>query len=197
MLARTLPRPREIESAPAWSLALFVLAVALMWHDTLVAQLTLFPDLAPQRVTPRLAAACGVFTQLAFSALEAFLYARAWRATGRTLPWMRTAAALFVISSFEAFALSFLQRPNASSFAWLVGARAIWPGGIAVTGLDRAFGAFGVIALIRLALTAHVQARGSGAGHVHASAMVLAGWLGSRLALWWTADLLRGRSFGL
>ena len=197
MLARTLPRPREIESAPAWSLALFVLAVALMWHDTLVAQLAHFPNLAPQRVTPRLAAACGVCTQLAFSALEAFLYARAWRATGRTLPWLRTAAALFVISSFEAFALYLLHRQDASSFAWLVGARALWPGGIAVTGLDRAFGAFGVIALIRLALTAHVQARGSGAGHVHASAMVLAGWLGSRLALWWTADLLRGRSFGL
>jgi len=197
MLARTLPRPREIESAHAWPLAIFVCAVALMWHDTLVAQLTHSPGLVPLRVTPRLAAACGVSTQLAFSALEAFLYARLWRATGRTLPWLRTAAVLFVISSFEAFALYLLQRQDAPSFAWLVGARALWPGGIAITGLDRAFGAFGVIALMRLALTAHVQARGSGASHVQASAMVLAGWLGSRLALWWTADLLRGRSFGL
>lgn len=197
MLARTLPRPRAIDSAPAWPLALFVLAVALMWHDTLVEQLIHSPDLAPQRVGPKLAAACGVCTQLAFSALEAFLYARAWRATGHRLPWLRTAAALFVISSFEAFALYLLQRPDASSFAWLVGARALWPGGIAVTGLDRAFGAFGAIALMRLALTAHVQARGTGAGHLRASAVVLAGWLGSRLALWWTADLLRGRSFGL
>lgn len=197
MLARTLARPGEIEPAPVWPLALFVVAVALMWHDTLVAQLTHSPDLAPQRVAPRFAAACGVCTQLAFSALEAFLYACAWRATGRTLPWLRTAAALFVISSFEAFALSLLQRPDASSLAWLVGARAIWPGGIAVSGWDRAFGALGVLALMRLALTAHVQARGSGAGRGHASAMVLAGWLGSRLALWWTADLLRGRSFGL
>lgn len=197
MLARTLPRPRVIESAPTWPLALFVLAVALFWHDTLVAQLMHSPDLTPQRVAPRLAAACGVCTQLAFSALEAFLYAVAWRASGRTLPWLRTAAALFVISSFEAFALCLLQRPDASSFAWLVGSRAAWPGGIALTGLDRAFGAFGVLACARLALTSHVQARGSGARPVHAWGMVLAGWLGSRLALWWTADLLRGRSFGL
>ena len=197
MLARTLPRPRESESAPAWTLALFVLAVALFWHDTLVTQLTHTPELVSPRVAPGLAAACGVCTQLAFSGLEAFLYARAWRATGRRLPWLRTAAALFVISSLEAFALSVLQRPDATSFAWLVGARATWPGGIATSGLDRALGAFGALALARIALTTHVQARGSGAGHVHASVMVLAGWLGSRLALWWTADLLRGRSFGL
>jgi len=197
MLARTLPRPRESESAPAWPLALFVLAVALFWHDTLVTQLTHSPGLVSPRVAPGWAAACGVGAQMAFSGLEASLYARAWRATGRRLPWLRTAAALFVISSLEAFALSVLQRPDATSFAWLVGARATWPGGIAITGLDRAFGALGALAFVRLVLTAHVQARGTGASHGYASAMVLVGWLGSRLALWWTADLLRGRSFGL
>ncbi|MEO5988844.1 MAG: hypothetical protein ABIU54_01555 [Candidatus Eisenbacteria bacterium] len=197
MLARTLPHPRAAQPAPLWTLALFVCAVALFWHDTLVTHLALSPALAPRHVQPRLAAAGGVFTQLLFSAFEAFLYARLWRATGRRLPWLRTAAALFVISSFEAFALFVLQRPDAPSFTWLVGARAAWPNAIATTGLDRALGAVGLLALLRIALTAHVQARGTGARYGHAMAMTLAGWLGSRLVLWWTADLLRGRSYGL
>lgn len=195
MLARTLPHPRAIEPMPLWPLALFVCAVALFWHDTLVAQLAHSPELAPTRVLPRVSAASGVFTQLLFSALEAFLYARAWRATGRRLPWLRTACELFVISSLEAFAVFMLQRPNASSFVWLLGARAAWPGGIASSGLARALGGVGVLAFLRVALTVHVQSRATGARYAQASALTLAGWLGSRLALWWTIDLLRGRSF--
>lgn len=197
MHARTLAHTRAAEPAPLWHLALFVGAVALFWHDTLVTHLTRTPELTPQHVLPPLAAASGVLTQLCFSALEAFLYARVWRATGRRLPWLRTAGALFVISTLEAFALFLLHRPDAPSFAWLVGARASWPGGIGTSGLARALGAVGVLALIRVALTAHVQARGTGARLSHALAVTLLGWLGSRLLLWWTADLLRGRSLGM
>jgi hypothetical protein len=192
MFARTLPRPRAEEASPLWPLAVFVCAVALFWHDTLLAQLAHTPELAPRHVPPRLAASFGVFTQLAFSALEAFLYARAWRAAGRTLPWARTAATLFVISALEAFAVFLLQRPDAARFAWLVGPRAAWPGGIAASALARAFGGAGALAFARIALTARAQAGAAGARFAAALALVLAGWLGSRLVLWWTLDLVRG-----
>ena len=197
MLARTLPARSHTQDAPLWPLLVFLAAVSLFWHDTLLAQLARSPEAVPRRFTPELAVWTGILTQAMFSALEAFLYARVWRVAGYKLPWARTAGALFVISSFEAFALTLLQRPDAASFVWLVGERAGWPGGIAASGLGRAFGACGLLAAVRVALTAHVQARGTRAHHAYAFAVTLAGWFCSRLALWWTTDLLRGRSHGM
>lgn len=195
MLARTLPQPQLREDAPLWPLALFVCAVALFWHDTLMAQFAHSPHLAPRHVTPQWAAAVGVTTQLVCSALEAWGYARVWSAFGRRLPWWRTTASLFVISALEAFALFLLIQPGSSALTWCVGARALWQEGVITDGLARAFGGVGALAILRLALTAQVEARGTGGRFAPALAIVLAGWFGTRLALWWTLDLLRGRSF--
>jgi hypothetical protein len=52
-----------------------------------------------------------------------------------------------------------------------------------------------LLALVRLLLSAWLQARAARARFRSAVTLVLALWLGSRLAVWWTFDLLQGRSF--
>lgn len=142
------------------------------------------------------AIAFSLASQLAFSAAEAAVGCTAWGVQGVAVRWTRLAPRLFVVSSAEALALAiagggtWLADPWRE---WLAGAR-VHPDAVG-TPLARAFASFGVLTLVRLAAAGAAHAEAARARYPRALAIVMALYLATRLALWWTYALLMGHSF--
>ena len=167
------------------------LLVATMWLEVLESGAR-----TGHMTAPWLVASAGLAAQLAFTAGEAAAAAAAWRLMGHRVRWSALAPRLLVASSAETLAAS------------IASGRAHLPRGVALAlagpraaesapshGLAAAFAAVGLLTLVRLLLSAWLQARAARASFASAIALVLTLWLGSRLAVWWTFDLLQGRSF--
>jgi len=189
--AVTVPPPRvRSTEAHAWLVALLV---AGMWLDVLF-------DVAAHSShvvrAPWLAALAGLAGQLAFTALEAAVAAEAWRLAGATAAWRSLVPRLLTVSSAEAFAVAIaagrttLPQPVAMVLA---GARAA--PGAAASGPTYALSGFGALAVVRLLLSAHAQAGVARVPYGRALLLVLALYLATRIAMWWSLDLMQGRSF--
>jgi len=167
------------------------LLVATMWLEVLEATAR-----AAHTAKPWLVACAGLVAQLAFTAGEAAVAAAGWQAIGRRVRWSALAPRLLVASAAETLAVSIaagrahLPRGWALALAGPRAAESAPPHGLAA-----AFAAVGLLAIVRLLLSAWLQARAARASFASAITLVLALWLGSRLAVWWTFDLLQGRSF--
>lgn len=183
---RVAPRERHVRVT--------ALLVAALWFDVLLASAR---HARVGALPPLATAAAGLATQILFTALEALAARAAWHATGRALRWRELAPRLFAVSSAEAFAISVATGGTVLP-SWLAqllaGARAA-PGPVPDTGLAFAFAAFGLLTVLRVVLSAHAQARLAGARWSHALGLVTALYLATRLAMWWTSDLMQGRSF--
>ena len=168
------------------------LLVATMWLEVLHGAAA-----AAHASSPWLVALVGLGSQLVFTAGEAAAAVACWGALGRRVPWRALAPRLLVASSAETLAVSIAagraHLPRAWAFA-LAGPRAAEPAGPS-HGLAAAFAAVGTLALVRMLLSAWLQSRAARASFAVAMALVLTMWLVSRLAVWWTFDLLQGRSF--
>lgn len=185
--------PSRVEPTEA-HVRLTALLVAALWFDVL------WESARHVRVgvlPPAAAAAAGLTTQVLFTALEALVARAAWRASGRLLRWRDLAPRLFAVSSAEAFALSVATGGTVLP-SWLAqllaGARAA-PGAVPDTGLAFAFATFGLLTVLRVMLSAHTQARLAGARWSQALGLVTMLYLATRLAMWWSSDLMQGRSF--
>jgi hypothetical protein len=164
------------------------LLVATMWLDVL-------HDVAGSNA-PWLVALCGLAAQLAFTAAEAAAAGMAWRLLGRSVGWLALGSRVLVASAAETLAVSIAAGRARLPEAWavaLAGGRAL--GTTPAHGVAAAFAATGALTLLRIALSAGLQARAARASFTTAFGVVLALWLVSRLAVWWTFDLLQGRSF--
>jgi hypothetical protein len=168
------------------------LLAATMWLDVLHGATSLVSTRAAW-----LLALAGLGAQLAFTGLEALVAAAAWQLMGKTARWSVLAPRLLIASSFETLAVSVAGGRAHVPLAWavvLAGPRAAH-GAAAAHGLAEAFAAVGLLALGRVLFSAWLQSRAARAGFATALALVVAMWLVSRLAAWWTFDLLQGRSF--
>ena len=168
------------------------LLVAAMWLDVLCDGAGTAHPLAPWLVS-----LVGLATQLAFTAVEAAAAMSAWRLIGRRPSWIVLAPRLLVASAPETLAVSIAAGRAHLPQVWvpvLVGPRA---GAVAAPshGLAAAFAATGALAFVRMLLSAGLQARTARAPFATALGLVLALWLVSRLGVWWSFDLLQGRSF--
>jgi hypothetical protein len=199
--ATPVPEPRVMTTssiAPATAadigearMRVTALLVATMWLEVLEASAR-----TTHAAKPWLAALAGLAAQLAFTAGEAAAAGSAWRLIGRHVAWGVLAPRLLVASAAETLAVSVAAGRTHLPRAWalaLAGPRA--GEGAPSHGLAAAFAAVGLLALVRLLLSAWLQARAARARFRSAVTLVLALWLGSRLAVWWTFDLLQGRSF--
>ena len=168
------------------------LLVATMWFDVL------YGSAQSNRMhTPWVVALAGLAAQLAFTAAEAAVAAAGWRAIGRRVSWSALGTCVLVASSAETLAVSIASGRAHLPRDWalaLAGPRAV-AGTAPAHGLGMAFAATGILALVRMLFSASLQARAARASLGAALALVLAMWLVSRLAGWWTFDLLSGRSF--
>jgi hypothetical protein len=173
---------------------LTALMALLFWFDVLW---TAARHTTPAGLSPIAAAAVGCTTQCVFSACEAAAAQRLWSVTGHPVRWHALFSRVLAVSAIEAFAVSvasggtLLPRNLA---VMLAGARAL-PDGAADAAAPAAFAAFGVLTTFRLLLSAHAQARLARAPLARGLAVVLALYLATRLAMWWTSDLMHGRSF--
>ena len=127
--------------------------------------------------------------------VEAWLYSVAWRAMACTFaPW-RVAAQTYALSLLDVTALSLMAEAHAHPeraawIAWLVGPRACTPAPDGA--LATAFAGAGLLALLRAGLLAGAHASAARVSWPRAAMVVAAGWVLTRLVLWWTVDLVTG-----
>jgi hypothetical protein len=186
---RVVPGPTQRGELRVWVTALIV---STMWFQVLA-------ESTRGRVAGAawLAPLAGLAAQLGFTALEAAIAMALWRALGARVSWSTLVPRLQISSAAETLAIDItsghatLPRPIA---VVLAGPRAADAAG-ASHGLAAAFAAAGVLALVRLILSASLQSRAAGAPFARAFGLVLFMWLASRLIVWWGFDLLQGRSF--
>lgn len=170
------------------------LLVAVFWFDVLWE----CARLAPRSNLPPLAVALvGLASQLLFCALEAGAARAAWQALGHAPNWHALVTRVLAASSAEAFAVSVAAGGTVLP-SWLAqllaGARAL-PLAQPDSGAVHAFAGFGVLTVVRIALSAHAQARLVGARFARGLLVVAGLYLATRLAMWWSSDLAQGRSF--
>jgi hypothetical protein len=124
---------------------------------------------------------------------EAAAHALAWRALGWRLPLGPFLAWLPGLSVLDLLAHALAHgSPGTGALAWLVGLHP--EAAAAPSGFAAAFGGLGLLAVARIVLTADIQRRVLGVGWALPGVITGSLWLGSRLTVWWTADLMRGRS---
>ena len=154
-------------------------------------------DAGELSMSPALAAAVGLATQLAFTAIEASLGATVWASFGERVSWARLMAALLTVSSTEAAAVAITSGHPALPAPWpvlLAGPRAAPHVGPASAG-TQVFAAFGALTLARLVLATHAHAAAARTSWRRAALVVITFYLASRCAMWWSLDLMRGHSF--
>lgn len=172
---------------------LTALVVTLGWVHVLHRAALHAPTSTPATVW----VAAGLGAQLAFSVFEAGVATAVWRATGARVGVTTLLPRVLAASAAEVFAIAILigDVPLPPRLAALLcGARA-WPGAWAESGLARAWAATGLLALVRIALSAHAQARVADAPFPRGLAVVGSLHLFARLALWWGSELILGHSF--
>lgn len=155
---------------------------------------------AGRQAAPAVAAGLMAAAHLAASAVEASAYALWWRTRGARLPWRPFFVGLVALSLVDRLAtgLAELALRSPSLAPWLAPlagpqlVRARLPG--LEPGLWAAFGGLGALTLVRLAATALLQAAGTGRRLQAALAVTALVWLATRVAVWWTVDLVRGMS---
>jgi hypothetical protein len=143
--------------------------------------------------------ALGAVARVLGTAIEAGVYALVWRSWGRQLGFLRTAFWLLTISSLDVLAsqLRFVGLEHGDMLAaWLapVVGCAVLPEPRLEGGLLSAFGTFGLLAIARLVATARAQAALLRIGMLRPLALTAGMWLVTHVALWWSVDLMGGRS---
>ncbi len=139
----------------------------------------------------------GLASQLLYTACEALVAVGLWRALGSSVRWSALVPRLIVASSPDLLAMSIAvgeSRPPHAIALWLAGIRADGPGAI-TSGVAFAFAGAGLLTSLRLLLSARLQAGAARASFPRALLIVGGMWLASRLLMWWSYDLLQGRSF--
>lgn len=146
------------------------------------------------RLTPAAVVVVGLGTQLLACAIEALLARAVWRAQGVRVAWRFLVTRIVTVSVCEAFALAVVTGSVVLPAAWaiaLAGSRA-GPGVPPADGWATATAGVGLLAALRVGVSAHAQAALAGVTFRRGLAVVLGLWLASRLVLWWTSDLVLG-----
>ena len=186
------PAPVPAPDLDEARLRITALLVATMWFEVLYGAAQ-----TGRAHAPAIVALAGLVAQLAFTAAEATVAVAGWSVLGRRISWNALGTRLLVASAAETLAVSIASGRAHLPRDWalvLAGPRAIATSA-PPHGLAAAFAATGVLALVRVLASAWLQSRAARAGFITALGLVLAMWLVSRLAAWWTFDLLAGRSF--
>ncbi len=201
MNALVLVPPRSASPAEPGALrayAVFLVLALVSWWQVAWRQAG---DLGLGRTSDlALAAGLAIGLRLAGTAIEAGAYALWWRARGARLPYLAFAVALLALSVVDRLALSLAQLASRTPepAAWIAavgGLHLIGRGWLAgEPGLRAALGSIGALTLLRLAMTAWLQAAALRRGLGGPLLVTLGLWAMTRVALWWATDLLRGVS---
>lgn len=190
--AVSVPPPRvHTSEAAAWLGAAFVL---LLWWQALWAGAQRMDTLG---LSPFVSTLLGLSLVLLAAAAESAIACGAWRVLGRTPGWGALMLRVIGASAPEAFAAGVLAGAPLLAApwpVWLCGVRAA-DGWLPGSGSAFAFAGFGLLTLLRLALSAHGQARLARAPLAHGMLVVAALYVATRLLMLWSFDLMQGHSF--
>ncbi len=177
--------------------------IAWSWWTETRTQLASAPGAdaaAAAAMDPAVMASVALMTRLLAALSEAGLYTLWWKSRGARLPFWRFLC--WVVGLSAADLLGFALRRAAegapdvlrAGCAVLAGPAALDPAGAAGTGAMAAFGGLGVLVLLRVGMTAWAQSLGTGRPLAAPLALTAGAWLATRLAGWWSFDLLKGLS---
>ena len=154
--------------------------------------------LAGATSSPEVMASAALLARLLAALSEAGVYTLWWRSRGARLPYWRFLC--WIVGLSIADLLGFALRravADASDVARAVCAVLAGPAALesgAASGAATAFGGLGVLTLLRVGMTGWAQARGVGRPLAGPLVLTASAWLLTRLAGWWSFDLLRGLS---
>ncbi len=152
---------------------------------------------AGRHLSPMLVAGAMVLGRVLTSAVEALAYTLWWRTRGARLPFGRYFVAVVVLSLADLVALALAAQaartPELAPWLAPVAGLHLLKGWLHdEAGLRAAFGSLSLLTLVRIGLTAWLQAAAL-QRRLGGVLLVIGGaWLLTRLLLWWTTDLLRG-----
>ena len=195
-------------SALAWPfhpafIPLWYAGIAWGWWKETLAQLEAAEAAgadAGAAAAPALMASIALPARLLASLSEAGLYTLWWRGRGARLPYWRFLCWIVGLSATDLLGFSLrrsVEEAPASlriASALLAGLAALDPTLTPGSGVMAAFGSVGALALLRVGMTAWAQALGTGQPLGGPLLLTAGAWLATRLAGWWSFDLLKGLS---
>jgi hypothetical protein len=154
--------------------------------------------LAGAATSPEVMASVALLARLLAALSEGGAYALWWRSRGARLPYWRFLCWIVGLSAADLLGFA-LRRAAADASAIprtvcvvLAGPAALDSG--VASGAATAFGGLGVLTLLRIGMTGWAQARGAERPLAGPLILTSCAWLLTRLAGWWSFDLLRGLS---
>lgn len=182
---------------PWWAWPLVLPGPVLAWHAAIVDALALAPG-GPEPEAARLFAWGGVAIVALLVAAEVAFYGMLWSALGRRMTFAAPLLALTLLSTLEPFAMQLLAHAPATAaarpaFACLLGARALAVPGAGAS-WAAAFGGFGALAVLRMAVWAGVVAAAAGARWREGAVLVGGAYVASHAAWACVLELVLGRS---
>ena len=192
--AQRLPWP----ILPAFLPLLYLWLTWSWWAETRV-QIEAIADAAAPTNAGAMAAVAVAGRALAVLS-EAACYALWWKSRHLRLPYWRFVCWVAALSTADLFGFTLRRAAEDAPellrmiAAALAGPATLEAGAIAGSGGAVAFGSLGVLALLRIGMTAWAQARGIGLALAGPLLLTLSAWLLTRLLGWWSFDLLKGLS---
>jgi hypothetical protein len=197
---RPTAEPRRLDwPFPPVPLSILIVWIGWTWWREILAQC----DAAATSVTlgtPASLAWLGLGARALATLSEAGIYVLWWKGRGARLAYWRLAAWIAMLSAADLFGFALGRAAEGAptlvriSCTVLAGPLA-WGGTPTVeSGTMAAFGNCGVLTLVRVTMTAWAQARGVGRPLRGPLMLTVAAWLVTRLATWWSFDLVRGMS---
>jgi hypothetical protein len=197
LVAGAPPRSR-LRSALA---LLGMLAVAASaWWVTFAGRLDANGGVEVPAETLRAFLAVLIAGRLAGNALEAAFYRAWWTSAGARFRYGVAWLGITGLSLLDAWAMTLQDLARGPAIDWapalavLAGPAALSPAEAPATAAAAALSGVGLLAALRVAGTAWLQRRETGAPFHHGLGLTVAAWLAMRLLAWWTFDLTRGMS---
>ena len=184
---------------PALILPLLYLSLAWSWWGEIRSQLATAGEAAPA-IDPGVMAMVGLGTRGLGNLSEAGCYALWWRSRGLRLPFWRFSAWIAALSFADLFGFALRRATHDATdavrllAAVLAGFGLLERSAVPASGAIAAFGNLGVLTLLRVGATAWAQAQGIGRPLGGPLVVTTTAWLLTRLAAWWSLDLLQGMS---
>ena len=181
-----------------WFLPFWYAGLALSWWQVSIQDLR--PAERAATTVSSLAIGLALAGKLAGWLVESAFYQFFWKGRGRHLPFWRFFCVVVSASTADLFArviaASVHRNPRLGPWvAWIAGLQlAHGPGWLSTTALRSMLGTLGLLTVLRLSITAWAQRAALGLSFARALAWTALFWLLTRVALFFTMDLMSGMS---
>lgn len=195
----TTASPQSEWPFPPGLLSILLLWVGWSWWREIFDQAQAAATLVPLG-SPAALAWLGLGARGLSTLTEAAIYVLWWKGYGARLRYWPFATWIAALSSADLFGFALRSAAEDATGALrtlcaiLAGPMALDGVHPAGSGIDAAFGNFGVLTILRIGMTAWAQARGTGRPLRGPLAITVGAWLLTRLTAWWSFDLVRGLS---